>query len=57
MSEDTDIEAEGEDLTQDPLVDEVFNVQERVDNTTERLLTNVQLQIGRLERLEQKEND
>jgi len=55
MSEDTDIEAEGEDLTQDPLVDEVFNVQERVDNTTEKLLTNVELQIGRLERLEQKE--
>ena len=55
MSEDTDIAVEGEDLTQDPLVDEVFNVQERVDNTTEKLLTNVELQIGRLERLEQKE--
>ena len=29
MSEDTDIAVEGEDLTQDPLVDEVFDVQEK----------------------------
>ena len=55
MSEDTDIEAEGEDLTQDPLVNEVFDTQEKVDRATEKLLTNVQLQIGRLERLEQTE--
>ena len=55
MSEDTDIAVEDEDLTEDPLVDEVFYTQEKVDKTTEKLLTNVELQIGRLERLEQKE--